>query len=219
MKLGKKISFSMIENIPETFSYNLKNGQRHSYPSWYFINDSLMIVGNIVGMIIAFLFIFTTYRLGRLYCSISNLIACYTCLSIGMTSATMLFNAGYALRSDFRGEALIDGWCSIRGILLSLFNFNMYIALCLKSYNRFRCIVFHKHALLNSYYRFGALILGLWLIASFMVVPILLTGGVDYDRGSHLCLVSLVKIHQFIFTRKSQQSFVKYASSDICINV
>jgi hypothetical protein len=171
----------------------------NSYPLWYFINDILLIIGNIIGIFVAFLFIFTIIRLDHPSHSISNLIACNTCLGIGLTNTIMLFNACYALTSDFRGIGYSDSFCIFRGTLLCIFYIYMYTSLSLKAFNRLRCIVYHTRPVLISHRCLLILILFQWLFAMLLTLIILLTNGIDYDWGSHLCLVPIRKTYQYIF--------------------
>jgi hypothetical protein len=183
-----------------SFEY-LTTNHTNVYPLWYFLNDSLMLISNIIGILIAFLFIFTIYRLDRPYYSISNLIACNTCLAIGLTSIIMLINTCYALKSDFNGIGYSDSTCILRGTLLKIFNVYMYTSLCLKAYNRLRCIVYYKNPIIKSYRCLSIILLTLFLISIVSILIVLSTDGIHYDHGSHLCLIPLTKIHQFIFMR------------------
>jgi hypothetical protein len=167
------------------------------------LNDSLIIIGNIIGIFIGFLFIFTIYRLDHPDYSTSNLIVCNACFSIGLISIIMLTNACYALKSDFRGIGYFDSWCILRGILLKAFHIYMYISLCLKAFNRLCCIVYYTNPILKSYRCLVIIILFQWLITILLVLIIFLTDGVDYDWGSHLCIVSVRKTYQFMFMSKN----------------
>ncbi|CAF1292779.1 unnamed protein product [Rotaria sordida] len=171
----------------------------NSYPLWYFVNDSLMIIGNVIGIVVAFIFIFTIIRLDHPSYSISNLIVCNTCLAIGLTSTIMLINACYALKNDFRGINHSDSFCILRGTLLTLFYIYMYTSFCLKAFNRLRCIVFHTHSILTSYRCLLIVIVFQWLITILLFLAIILTDGIDYDSGSHLCFIPITKTNQFIF--------------------
>jgi hypothetical protein len=182
---------------------NITTNDTNSYPLWYFFNDSLIIISNIIGIIMAFLFIFTIYRLDHPNYSISNLITCNTCLAIGLTSIIMLINACYALKSDFRGIGYFDSTCILRGTLLKIFNIYMYTSLCLKAYIRLRCIVYYKNPILKSYRCLLIILLSLWLISISSILVIVLTDGIHYDWGSHLCLIPLTKIRQFMYMSKS----------------
>ncbi|CAF2980857.1 unnamed protein product [Rotaria sp. Silwood2] len=171
----------------------------NSYPLWYFLNDSLMIIGNIIGIFFAFIFIFTIIRLDHPSYSISNLIACNTCLAVGLTSTIMLINACYALTSDFRGIGYVDSFCTLRGTLLTLLYIYMYTSFCLKAFNRLRCIVYYTNPLLTSYRCLLIVILFQWLLTILLFLVIILTDGIDYDWGSHLCFIPITKTYQFIY--------------------
>jgi hypothetical protein len=194
---------------------NITVNDTNSYPLWYFLNDSLIIISNIIGIIMSFLFIFTIYRLDHPDYSISNLIACNTCLAIGLTSIIMFIDGCYALTSDFRGIGYIDSTCIIRGILLKLFNIYMYISLCLKAFNRLRCIVYYTNPILKSYGTLLIIILSFWLISIVSILIIALTDGIHYDWGSHLCLIPLTKISQFTFLSKYSNKIrkIKYSNN------
>lgn len=195
--------FSMSENFFHMSLLNMTNNETTNfYPLWYFFNDSLMIIGNIIGIIVSFLFIFTIYRLDHPFYSISNLIACNTCLAIGLTSIIMLINASFALTSDFRNNGYFDSICILRGTLLKIFHIYMYISLCLKAFNRFRCIVYYKNPVLKSYRCLLIILILQWLISIFFGLIIFSTNGVDYDWGSHLCLIPIQKFFHFLFMSK-----------------
>ena len=72
-----------------------------SYPLWYFINDSIILLGNVIGISVACLFISTIIRLDHSTYSISNLIASNTCFAIGLTNLIMLFNSFSSLKIFF----------------------------------------------------------------------------------------------------------------------
>jgi hypothetical protein len=178
---------------------NINNYDTNSYPLWYFLNDSFLIIGNLIGICVGFLFIFTIIRLDHPSYSIANLIACNTCLAIGLTNIIMLINACYALRSDFQGIGQSDSFCILRGILLNSFTICMYISLCLKAFNRLRCIVYYTTPILTSYRSLSIVILCQWLFSLSIILIIILTNGIDYHWGSHLCLIPITKTFQFIF--------------------
>lgn len=173
-----------------------------SYPLWYFINDSLMIIGNGIGVFMAFLFIFTTYLLDHPNYSISTLIACNACLAVGLTSAIMLINACYALTSDFRGHGYFDSFCILRGTLLKIFHIYMYASLCLKAYNRLRCIVYYQNPVSTSYRCLFCIILFQWCLSISSTLFILFTDGIQYDWNAHICLIPVRKIIQFSLMSK-----------------
>ena len=166
---------------------------------WVLLADLLMIVGNTIAVSVAFLFVFTTLRLDYPSYSFSNLIACNTCLAIGLTSAVMLLNACYALASDLHGSGYKDGSCVLRGNLLSLFSNYMYTSLCLKAFNRLRCIVYYTRPLFTSYRCLSMVIVFQWVLVILLSLPIIGTDGIDYDWRSHLCLVPITRTFQFLF--------------------
>jgi hypothetical protein len=180
-------------------SMNITNNITNSYPLWYFINDSLVIISSIICIFFVILFICTIIRLDHPAYSISNLIACNTCLAIGLTNGSMLVNSCYALVSDFRGVGKYDSFCILRGTIFTILFIYMYTSLCLKAFNRLRCIVYRIRAVSRSYTSLLILILIQWIVVIILIVPIILTDGVDYDWGSHLCLVTISKSRQFIF--------------------
>jgi hypothetical protein len=196
------LSFSMLDDILRISIMNITTNHTNSYPSWYFFNDFLMIISSIIGILMAFLFIFTIYRLDHPYYSISNLITCNTCLAIGLTSIIMFINAFYALKSDFRGIGYFDSFCILRGTLLKIFNIYMYTSLCLKAFNRLCCIVHYRNAILKSYRCLSIIILFQWLISILLVLIIVITDGITYDWGSHLCIIPLRKTYQFMIMSK-----------------
>lgn len=195
-------TFSMYEDFFHISLMNIAVNETNTYPLWYFFNDLFMIVGNIIGIFIAFLFIYTTYRLDHPNYSISNLIACNTCLTIGLTSIIMLINACYALKSDFRNSGYFDSICILRGTLLKIFHISMYISLCLKAFNRLRCIVYYTNPILKSFRCLFIIILFQWLVSIVLGLFIVLTNGIDYDWGSHLCLIPIKNFYHFIFMSK-----------------
>ncbi|CAF1346637.1 unnamed protein product [Rotaria magnacalcarata] len=178
---------------------NITKNITDSYPLWYFINDSIMIIGNLVGILCACIFILAIIRLDHPSYSISNLIVCNTCLAIGLTSTIMLINACYALKSDFEGIGYPDSFCILRGILLNLFYVYMYTSLCLKAFNRLRCIVYPTNRILTSNRCFLIVLLFQWLLIILLVSVIIFTHGVNYDWGSHLCLVPITKTYQSLY--------------------
>ncbi|CAF3548149.1 unnamed protein product [Rotaria sp. Silwood1] len=180
-------------------SMNITINATDSYPLWFFLNDSFMIIGNIVGIVFASIFIFTIIRLDHPSYSISNLIACNTCLAVGLTSTIMLINACYALRSDFRGNGYVDSFCTFRGTLLTLLYIYMYTSFCLKAFNRLRCIVYYTNPILTSYRCLFIVILFQWLLTILLFLAIILTDGIGYDWGSHICFIPITKTYQFIY--------------------
>jgi hypothetical protein len=188
----------MLEEVFGISLMNITTNDTNSYPLWYFLNDSFLIVGNIIGILMSFLFIFTIIRLDHPSYSISNLIACNTCLAIGLTNTIMLINACYALKTDFQGIGELDSSCILRGIVLNFFSIYMYTSLCLKAFNRLRCIVYHTNPILTSYRCFSLVILFQWLFSILLIIIILLINGIDYNLGSHICLIPLTKMSQFI---------------------
>jgi hypothetical protein len=178
---------------------NITNNIINSYPLWYFINDIIIIIINIIGIFIAFLFICTVIHLEYPSYSISNIIACQTCLAIGLISSSILLNNCYALISDFRGIGYNDSFCIVRGTIYSILFVVLYTSLCLKAFNRLRCIVYRIRSVSRSYKSLLILTLIQWIIITILILPIILTKGVDYDWGSHLCLVTINKPWQFIF--------------------
>ncbi|CAF0855419.1 unnamed protein product [Adineta steineri] len=189
------------------------NDTANIYPLWYFLNDSLMIIGNIIGISVAILFIFTIIRLDHPSYSISNLIVCNTSLAIGLSSIIMLINACYALKSDFNGTGYIDSSCILRGAFLNIFYIYMYASLCLKAFNRCRCIVYYTNPILTSYRCLTIIILLQLLLAVCITLIIVLTNGIDYDVGSHLCLITIKKSYQFIFTMTIYYISILFISS------
>jgi len=173
--------------------------ETNSYPLWLYINDSIMIIGSCFGIFMGLLFVYTIYRLDHPDYSFSNLITCNACLSISLTCSMMLFNAYFALKSDFRGKGYFDSLCIFRGTLLKIFNTYMYASLCLKAFNRFRGIIYYQKPFLTSYRSFLIIIISMWLISILLNLIILLTGGITYEWDSHLCLVPVTKRPQFIF--------------------
>lgn len=194
----------MIETLSPMPVVNMTEDILPSYPLWYFLSDSLVIVVNSIGIFMAFLFIFTTIRLDHPNYSISNLIACNTCLAIGLTNTLILFNACYALSSDIRGIGQVDRLCYTRGVLLNVFTLYMYSSLCLKAFNRLRCIVYYTRPLFTSYQAFALVTLVQWCMISLLILPIVFTDAINYDWGSHMCLVPINKIHQFLYMSESR---------------
>ena len=178
-----------------------------SYPLWYFINDFLIIIINLISICVVILFIYSVIRLDYPSYPISNLIACKACSSIGLMSLIILLNNCYALASDFRGIGYNDPFCIIRGTIFSITFINMYTSLCLKAFNRLRCIVYRIRSISKSYKSLFILILIQWLVVVILMLPIILTNGVDYDWGSHLCLVTINKPRQFLFLSRSNHLF------------
>jgi len=198
----------MLEDISPMLLMNITNNNTNIYPLWYFFNDFFMIIGNIIGILMAFVFIFTIYRLDHPYYSISNLIVCNNCLAIGLTEIIMLINVCYALSSDFRGKGYFDSFCILRGTLLKIFHIFMYQSLCLKAFNRFCCIVYYANSILKSYRYLLIIILFQWLLSILLGLIIVLTNGIDYDWGSYLCLIPINKFRQFIFMSKNLNDFL-----------
>ena len=162
-----------------------------------------MIIGNGIGVFMAFLFILTIYLLDHPNYSISTLVACNACLAVGLTSGIMLINACYALKSDFRGNGYFDSYCILRGTFLKFFHIYMYASLCLKAYNHLRCIVYYQRPILTSYRCLFIIILLLWTISISSTLFIVFTDGIHYDWESHICLIPVRKIMQFSFMSKS----------------
>ena len=169
------------------------------YPLWYFINDIVIIIICAIGILTAIVFIYAILRLGYPAYSVPSLIACKTCLAIGLMNLIILLNNSYALASDFRGIGSIDSFCYVRGTIFNVLFIKMYTALCLKAFNRLRCIVYRTRSVSRSYKFLLLLILIQWIVAATLMLPIVLTDGVDYDWGSHLCLVTTRKHWQFIY--------------------
>ncbi|UJR16305.1 hypothetical protein I4U23_003211 [Adineta vaga] len=171
----------------------------YSHPLWYFINDLLTIIFNLIGISITTLFIYTVIRLDHPSYSIATLTACKTCLAIGFLSSLVLFNSCYAIINDFRGITFNERFCFIRGIIFTILYVNMYTTLCLKAFNRLQCIVYRIRPVTNSYRSLFVLTLFQWIFVAILVLPIILSDGFDYDQDSHLCLVTTRKPWQFIF--------------------
>ncbi|UJR30195.1 hypothetical protein I4U23_017734 [Adineta vaga] len=189
----------MSEEILTVSSTNFSRNISNSYQLWYVINDSLMITGNLIGIFVGILFIITMIRLDHPTYSVSNLIACNTSLSIVLTSIMMLINACYALKSDFYGLNHFDSFCIFRGMFLNIFSIYMYMSLCLKAFNRLRCIVYHTKPIFKSY-RCLIIILSLNILtAIFVGLFLVLTNGIVYDANSYLCLITNTKPFHFIF--------------------
>ncbi|CAF1442522.1 unnamed protein product [Adineta ricciae] len=178
---------------------NITLHDNNPYQFWFFINDSLIILGNIIAIFVAFLFVITIIRLDHPTYSISNLIACNTSLAIGLTSSIMLINACYALKSDFRGYGHYDSFCVLRGTLLNICYIYMYMSLCLKAFNRLRCIIYNANPIIKSYGCLFVLLLIKLLVAILVSLFLVLTDGIDYDWNSYLCLVTDAKTYHFIF--------------------
>lgn len=178
---------------------NITNNLTNSYPLWYFLNDFLIINLNIIGIFTVIIFISTVIRLEYPSYTISNLIACKTCLAIGFMSLSILLNNVYALASDFRGIGYIDSFCIVRGTISSILFITMYTSLCFKAFNRLRCIVYRIRSVTQSYKSLLILTLIQWIFVAILILPILLTNGVEYDWGSHICLVTLNKTWQFLY--------------------
>ncbi len=183
----------------------------NSYPIWYFINDILIIIINIIGILSAIVFIYIIFRLNYPAYSISNLIACKTCFTMGLMSFIILWNNIYALASDFRGFGYIDSLCHIRGTAFNILFVKMYTSLCLKAFNRLRCIVYRLRSVPRTHKSLLIFILIQWLFAGVLILPIFLTDGVNYDWGSHLCLVTLEKPWQFIYLSKSMNKLIDFS--------
>ena len=216
---SKPLSFSMIEDLSPMPVINMTDEIFPPYPLWYFFNDSLVILGNSIGIFMACLFIFATIRLDHPSYSISNLIACNTCLAIALTNTLILVNACYALSSDFRGVGWIDPWCSTRGVLLNLFTLYMYSSLCLKAFSRLRCIVYYTRPIFTSYQVLALVILVQWCVIVLLIVPLLFTNAIDYDWGSHLCLVPIVKLRQFLFTSECLAVLTKRVRCVVLVSI
>jgi hypothetical protein len=173
----------------------------NSYQLWYFITEFVIIIINITGIFAAILFIYTVIRLEHPSYSISNIIACQTCLAIGLMSSSILFNNCHAFVSDFRG---VEYNCILRGTISSILFVIMYTSLCLKAFNRLRCIVYHIRSVSKSYKSLLIFILIQWLCIVIFTLPIILThGSTDYWK-SHLCLVTTKKSWQLIFLSTKQ---------------
>lgn len=171
----------------------------NSTPIWYFINDISIIILNLIGIFTAIIFIYIIARVNYPNYSISNVLACKTCLAIGLMSCSILINNLYALRSDFRGQGYEDSFCTLRGSLACILFIKMYTSLCLKAFNRLRCIVYRIRSKTNSYRSLCFLIFIQWCVVATLVLPILLTNGITYDFGSYLCLATIQRPWQFIF--------------------
>lgn len=180
---------------------NITNSLTYSYSSWYFLSDFLIIILNLTAILTTILFISTVIRLEYPSYSISNLIACKTCLSIGLISSSILLNNIYALASDLYGIEYNNSYCILRGTIFSVLFIIMYTSLCLKAFNRLHCIVYRRHSVSKSYKSLVIFILIQWIVVSILILPILLTKGVEYDLGSRLCLVTPNKPWQFIYLR------------------
>lgn len=196
------VFFSMFEEILSETIINITMNGNNSCQFWFFINDSLMILGNLIGIFVAVLFIVTTIRLDHPTYSIANLIACNTSFAIGLTSTIMLINACYALKSDFRGNGHYDSFCVLRGTLLNICYIYTYMSLCLKAFNRLRCIIYNANPIIKSYGCLFVFFLFQLLVAILVSLFLVLTDGIGYDWNSYLCQVTSTKTYHFIFTRK-----------------
>lgn len=203
----------MLDESLFSSTMNLTGSIVDAYSLWYLLNDFLMLTGNAIGIFVAILFIFTVIRVNHPTYSISNLIACNTSVSIALTSTMMLINACFALRSDLRGRGHSDSFCILRGTLLTACYMYMYASLCLKAFNRLRCIVYNNNPVLKSYRGLAVVFLTQWLVAIIIALIVVLTDGIVYDWNSHLCLITEAKPFHFVFTRRSFSQPVRHAHS------
>jgi hypothetical protein len=179
-------------------SVNGTNNTNDPYPWWYFVNDCLTIVGNTAGIFIAGLFIVTVIRVDYPSYSKSNLIVCNSCLAIGLTSSTMLFGAAYALTRDLRGIGIDEPLCVMRGRAQTVFTLYMYTSLCLKAFNRLRCIVFYRRPWLRSYRTLAVVVLVQWSTIVVVSSLVLDTDVIVYNSNSHSCLLTIGKTRDLI---------------------
>ena len=170
-----------------------------SYPLWYFINDFLTSLFNLTAITVAILFIRTVVRLEHPSYSIANLIACQTCLAIGLLSSTIFFNNCYILYHEFFDRTVNNTFCVIRSTIFSVLYINMYATLCLKAFNRLRCIVYSIRSATKSCRSLFVLTSIQWTVVLFLILPVVISNGIDYDQRSHLCTVTIHKSWQFLY--------------------
>lgn len=181
-------------------------GQRfNSY--WHFVSDALIIFLNSSNVCLVGFFIVTVIRLDRPSYSISNLIACHTCFSVAMSSLMIIINTCFTLYSDTQGRSLIDGFCSLRGILFSILSLNMTMSFCTKAINRLRSIVLSNRKRFQTVKSFFVVLLIQFLLLIVLSIPIAFTDSVEYDFGSHLCLITINKSWQFFYSGLSSKTF------------
>lgn len=172
---------------------------RCSYSLWYFINDLLTSLFNLTGIIVAILFIRTVIRLEHPSYSIANLIACQTCLAIGLLSSTIFINNCYVIYHEFSDRPVNNTFCIIRSIIFSVLYVNMYTTLCLKAFNRLRCIVYSIRSATRSSRSLFVLTVIQYTIVIVLVLPIAISNGIDDDKRSHFCTVTIRKSWQFLY--------------------
>ncbi|CAF1221300.1 unnamed protein product [Adineta ricciae] len=170
-----------------------------SYPLGYFINDLLTSLFNLTGITVAILFIHTVVRLEHPSYSIANLIACQTCLAIGLLSSMIFFNNCYVLYHEFFDQPVNNVFCVIRGPVFSVFYINMYATLCLKAFNRLRCVVYRIRSATKSCRSLFVLTSIQWIVVLVLVLPLVISNGIDYSQRSYLCTVTIRKPWQFLY--------------------
>lgn len=182
---------------------NTTGAWTRSAPSWYLINDCLVILFSTVGISITVVFVYAVVRLDHPTYSIANLVACKTCIAIGLLSTVVVVNSCMAVADDWQGSAPNDASCLARGILVTTLHINMYISLCFKAFNRLRYIVYRIRPVTKSYQCLLLLTLLQWLVVALLVLPIIASDGIGYDWHSHLCVVTTSKTWQLIYLSTS----------------
>ena len=180
------------------------------YRSWFIFNDCLTISINFITIILVIFFIFTVIRLDHPSYLVSNLIACHTCLSIGLMSFAVCSNMLYALSMDIEAQSSIDRFCSFRGYLINILSIYMNTSFCLKAINRLRCIVYSSSPLFRSYKSLIILMLIQLVLLVILSIPIVLIDAVNYDSGSNLCLITMNKRAPLFFLSKLREFDVDF---------
>ena len=167
-----------------------------SCPSWIVLNDSIVIIGNFVTILITLNFILTRIHTEPSPYSISNKLACNICLAVGLTSITMLIIAIYGLVSCIRGMTYCESFCMKCRPLLHLFYIYIHISFCLKALYRLRRIICCTNPLTQPRRTLFLMILTQSLLIIVLFLGLLLTNDINYDCKRDLSFALFGKIHQ-----------------------
>ncbi|UJR30093.1 hypothetical protein I4U23_017634 [Adineta vaga] len=167
--------------------YNKSESQ--CFPLWYIINDSLIIVFNLITIFIGLTFVFLILREKKLR-TIINTLSSNSCLCGLLVAITIIWDAFHMLKTDITGIVQQDQACIVRNICMLITMIALNYSLCIQTYHRFITIVHSLQTSLHSMKFYLKIIVIQWLISPCLMLPIILSGKIIYQTGSFICQIS-----------------------------
>lgn len=139
--------------------------------------------------------------------NVSLLLTCNTSLAIICSSIIIILIQLSNIGGDRDVKSLkwIISWgCYIRGYLLFLFINSVYLSYLLQAGYRLFRVVFHDNRCLRSFSTFFYYILGQWILAFIVLIPILFTGknfttAIVYLPEDFYCQVPVTNMHMIAY--------------------